>query len=439
LDIAQDTERLILLVIETQFQGEVGGGCTVSNDESIFKSFSKVFKNREALSHRYIPDKLLHREKEIETLAFYFSFALQGSTPPNVLILGKTGTGKTAVTKKVLSMFRKEVKKEGVDVLVGYGVATKSPIETLVNILKDMGAEGIRYYRGLSMSEVKLVYEKFTEGTINILVIDEIDKLVLSNKADELLYYLTRRDKTAVIAISNKLFVEEKIADKRVQSSWRPRKLVFKDYDVQQLKDILKYRAELSFNDGVVDDEIISLVSAFTVQRGGDVRFALDILAMAGELAVLSKSDKVTIEHVKEAVKKVESEYIEDSLSNLSTHHKLLLLTVALRKSISPSEAYRICNEAIEKFKFMWTSPITHRRWADYRSELELLGFLELTKRGMGKGKGWEYMLKIPDVYDLSLVVKFIKKDISRELEDKTKLNALLEFIANARNSSNHQ
>jgi len=330
-------------------------------------------------------------------------------------------------------MFKNEIEKEGVDVLAGYGVATKSPIETLVNILKDMGAERIRYYRGLSMSEVKHVYERFTENRINILIIDEIDKLVFSNKADDLLYYLTRRDKTLVIAISNKLFIEEKITDKRVQSSWRPRKLVFKDYNVQQLRDILKYRSDLSFNDGVVDDEIISLVSALTVQRGGDVRFALDILAMAGELAVLSKSDKVTVEHVREAVKKVESEYIEDSLSNLSTHHKLLLLTVALRKSISPSEAYRICNEAIEKFRFMWTSPITNRRWADYRSELELLGFLELTKKGMGKGRGWEYMLRIPDIYDLSLVVKFIKEDISRELEDKDDLEALLDFIANVK------
>ena len=49
----------------------------------------------------YTPDILPHREREINDLASVLVPALHGETPSNVFIYGKTGTGKTAVSKFV--------------------------------------------------------------------------------------------------------------------------------------------------------------------------------------------------------------------------------------------------------------------------------------------------------------------------------------------------
>ena len=49
----------------------------------------------------YMPEILPHRGKEINDMASILVPALRGETPSNVFIYGKTGTGKTAVTKYI--------------------------------------------------------------------------------------------------------------------------------------------------------------------------------------------------------------------------------------------------------------------------------------------------------------------------------------------------
>ena len=68
--------------------------------QDLLKS-SNIFKNKEVLRPSYVPDILPHREKNIEELASILVPALKGETPSNVFIYGKTGTGKTAVTRYV--------------------------------------------------------------------------------------------------------------------------------------------------------------------------------------------------------------------------------------------------------------------------------------------------------------------------------------------------
>ncbi len=83
---------------------------TVSSD--IFGRLLKsdaLFIDREAMRPTYVPEALLHRGNEINELASVLVVALRGETPSNVFIYGKTGTGKTAVTKFV----GKELLKKG--------------------------------------------------------------------------------------------------------------------------------------------------------------------------------------------------------------------------------------------------------------------------------------------------------------------------------------
>ena len=74
--------------------------------DDVFESFVngvRLFKDREVLRHDYLPEKLPHREDQIRLLGVTVAPVLKDARCSNIFIYGKTGTGKTAVTKYVLS------------------------------------------------------------------------------------------------------------------------------------------------------------------------------------------------------------------------------------------------------------------------------------------------------------------------------------------------
>src|ERR1700688_2783494 len=81
-------------------------------EDSIDEIFQKakhgraLFQDRDALSPEYIPDELPHRETQIRQVAQILAPALHGSKPSNLLLYGKTGTGKTAVATLVVRKLR---------------------------------------------------------------------------------------------------------------------------------------------------------------------------------------------------------------------------------------------------------------------------------------------------------------------------------------------
>ena len=78
---------------------------------SIFDQYTKkrivITKNKKVLQTTYIPNELPHRMEQIDQIAAITSAALNGDKPSNIMIYGKTGTGKTAV----LNFIGNELKK----------------------------------------------------------------------------------------------------------------------------------------------------------------------------------------------------------------------------------------------------------------------------------------------------------------------------------------
>jgi hypothetical protein len=91
--------------------------------DDVFEKFvndAKLFKDREVLRHDYLPDKLPHREDQIRLLGQAVAPVLKDSRCSNIFIYGKTGTGKTAVTKFVLSHLESKAKEYGAPVKFCY-------------------------------------------------------------------------------------------------------------------------------------------------------------------------------------------------------------------------------------------------------------------------------------------------------------------------------
>ncbi|QHS18196.1 AAA family ATPase [haloarchaeon 3A1-DGR] len=79
-----------------------------------------IFENKEVLRPSYTPHELPHRTDQINRMATILVSALRGDTPSNILIYGKTGTGKTASAKFVSNELESTSKKYDVPCEVEY-------------------------------------------------------------------------------------------------------------------------------------------------------------------------------------------------------------------------------------------------------------------------------------------------------------------------------
>ena len=361
--------------------------------------FEGLFVNREAMRPTFMPEILPHREKEINTLASILVPALRDETPSNVFIYGKTGTGKTAVTKFVGKELLKKGRETGKKVNFIYinceVVDTQYRLlQNITNHLIDDWSERIPF-TGWPTDEVyaklKQMIEK--EGGVTVIILDEVDKL----KGDEALYNLSRINsdlknaKVSIVGISNDLKFTE-FLDPRVKSSLGEENMIFPPYDAGELQDILNQRVEIALKPGCIEEDVVPLCSALAAQEHGDARRALDLLRMAAELAERSKARKINRKHVRLAQNKIEIDRIIEVVRTLPTQSKLILLAVLLKEkhnkktgtagAVTTGEVYEIYKDLCKKTR---TDSLTQRRVADLISELDMLGII--TARVISKGR----------------------------------------------------
>jgi len=364
----------------------------------------KIFRNRDVLRHSYTPEQLPHRKRQIEALASILVSALKGETPSNILIYGKTGTGKTATVKFVGKELEKFSKKNDCRCYMHYLnceiIDTQYRVlATLAKVLgKNVPMTG--WPTDQVYEEVKMAIDAHPQTII--IVLDEIDKLV--RKGDEVLYSLSRinseleRARVSLIGISNDLKFKN-FLDPRVISSLSEEEIIFPPYNAEQLQDILTQRAELAFYDGVLDEEVIPFCAALAAQEHGDARKALDLLRVSGEIAERDGECPVTKDHVKKAVKKIESDHVNEVVRTLPTQNKILLfgmisLAQTGRKKFTTGEVYTVYKSLCKK---VGIDALTQRRISDLISELDMLGILNSIVISKGRyGRTREIRLDIP-------------------------------------------
>ncbi|MCS7118735.1 MAG: ORC1-type DNA replication protein [Archaeoglobaceae archaeon] len=352
---------------------------------NIFDNFLSsvcIFKNRDVLRHSYTPENLPHREEQIKQLVELLSPLLKGGTPSNIFIYGKTGTGKTATVKLVMKNLEEVSKKVDARVVVQY--LNCEIIDTAYRVLATIAR---KLGRNVPMTgwptdqvyeEVKSTVE--SKGAKMVIVLDEIDKLV--KRAEEALYSLTRINadlsnaRICLIGISNNLKFKN-FLDARVLSSLSEEELVFPPYNAEQLEDILRQRTKIAFNDGVLEDGVIQLCSAIAAQEHGDARKALDLLRVSAEIAEREGDNKVRIKHVRKAVKKIETDYMLETVRTLPLQTKILLYSMTLlaenMEKFTTGEVYCVYKRLCSKIS---VEALTQRRVSDLLSELDSLGII---------------------------------------------------------------
>ena len=349
------------------------------------ESGKSIIKNRDVLHFTYLPDIILHRNDEQEKLTQSLLPILKQSRPSNLLIYGKPGTGKTLVVKKILTKIQQRVEKSNFPIKLIY---TNSKDETtlyglLVSIGRQLGLEKTDLPpTGLATSEVfKRLLKSIEENQYNIiLVIDEIDYLahLVSKTGKDILYQLTRANEKlkkgsmTLVGISNDLTFKERL-DGRVISSLGEEEIVFTNYDVNQLKEILLDRIREAFLNDVVEQSALNLCAAMAGREHGDARRAIDLLRVAGEIAERQQSESVKEEHIRIASQKMEEDKEVTALKSYPLHEKLLIIAVMKAAGLSTGEiflAYKNLCKAIRQ------KELTQRRVTQMLGEIEMSGII---------------------------------------------------------------
>ena len=356
-----------------------------------------IFKDKKPLDHRFLPEKLVHREEQIRQIAKYWVDALNQVTPSNVTLYGKTGTGKTAASKFAREQLIDAASHKNVFVKVEYIRCTDYTTEyqVIAQLCQKLGRDVPN--RGWTKGEIvktsRDIFKTnaFGKKLILIVILDEID-ILLDKDGDGILYTLTRTDNVSVLSISNYLDFKNLIKS-RVTSSLNDKEIVFPPYGADQLSDILSERAQLSFNDDVLDSDVIPLCSAMAAKEEGDARYALDLLKNAGELAFDENAEKVTSEHVRIAKDRIEHNKVTEIIQTLPLQQQRVLEAILnLTKQGDEISSGKLYDEYKELSK---QDAVTYRRIFDFINELELLGIISTNTISRGRGKGRTNIIKL--------------------------------------------
>jgi cell division control protein 6 len=365
-----------------------------------------IFANKEVLRPTYVPDYLPHRKEQIQGLANILSAALKGETPSNILIYGKTGTGKTSTVKYVSKELEEMAQKRGSTCSLLY--INSEVFDTQYRVFAYLARVFNKRVPMIGWP-TDMVYTEFKTGVDSekrsvIVILDEIDKL--ASKGDEALYNLTRVNgelnnaRVSLIGISNDLTFTD-LLDPRVTSSLGEEEIIFPPYNAEQLMDILYARAEIAFEHDMLADSVIPLCAAFAASEHGDARRALDLLRVSGEIAERARAKQVTEEHVRQASERLELNRIAEVVKTLPLQSKIVLssvLTLSMEKNkrrFSSGEVYnmyrRLCNH-------LDMDALTQRRVTDFVSELDILGLVNAVIVSKGRyGRTKEISLSVPE------------------------------------------
>ena len=351
-----------------------------------------LFIDRQALRTDFIPQDLPFRDEQITSIGQILSPILQESKPSNLLLYGKTGSGKTAVAKYVLNKFEETTKKHSKSISVAYSNArlAGSEYRVLVDLAHSLGMD--MPFTGLPISEVlQRIYINISENNLKVIfIIDEIDYLATHSKSsnDDMLYSLTRSSEhlgagfISIMGISNDLNFKN-FLDPRVLSSLNEEEILFPPYTVTQLSSILNKRIKFAFKLKCVPPGTINLCSALAGSEHGDARRAIELLRVAGELAERNDEKIVHEKYVREASQKIDKDRIYQAIKTLPIHEKTVLYAVSSGKETSTTGD--VYNNYQRLCKKTGLDPLTQRRISGLLSELDTQGLVNASIINQGR------------------------------------------------------
>ncbi|RJQ15651.1 NACHT domain-containing protein [Candidatus Woesearchaeota archaeon] len=274
--------------------------------DTVLKGDETLFKNEAALDYAFVPKLIPYREKEQQHIANCIKPILAGRNGRNLLIHGPPGIGKTAACKHLLREL--EENDEFSEEVHLFYINCWQKNTTYKVILEMCDAVGYAFTQNKKTDDLFKIAANIINKKKAVFVFDEIDK---AEEFDFLYLLLEEIFKKSIILITNykSLLLE---IDERIKSRLVPELLEFKQYNLKETEGILKERANYAFYDDVFEEEALQVICK-TASEMKDIRSGLFLLKESALFAEERASKKVSLEHVKKAIAKLEEFTIKSS------------------------------------------------------------------------------------------------------------------------------
>lgn len=307
-------------------------------------SESSIFRDRSKLSPRYIPSDLPHREKQIDQIQYIFkeSYLNPDKFPFAVLqIVGPAGIGKTSTILKFSKLLEANF------------ISNRLKMKTAYVNLKLQGGNKYAVYRllleriapelpaqGLSAEEMlRYLLRYLYENKIHALIIlDEIDYLIKIAKDSGIIYDLTRLNEfdpdnpcniKGVIFIARSTEFYSRL-DQAELSTLGKVPMEFPKYSLKQISDILASRCSEAFNSKAIGSDIIDEISKITTSPAvnSDIRYALDLLLYAGNLAESQGTSRLNLDHIRKVHGQIHPSITTEEIEELPKNQIFTLMAL---------------------------------------------------------------------------------------------------------------
>ena len=305
---------------------------------------SAIFRDRAKLSPRFVPEELPHRQAQVDQILHVFSEAASDPDkfPLTIMqVIGTAGIGKTSTVIRCAKMLEEQFSRNRLFLKTAY-----------IN-LKLQGGNKFAIYRflleriapdlpsqGLSAEEMLRYLLRYLRDNKQyaLIVMDEIDYLIKTSKDTSIVYDLTRLNEfepdkpcnvKGVVFIAKGTDFYSKLDAAELSTLGRV-PMEFGHYTLEQVSDILSSRSEQAFNPKSIGSDVIDKVSKITTSAevNGDVRYALDLLLYAGNLAESQGAGRVTLDHVRKVHGQTHPSITTDEIEHLSKNHAASMVAV---------------------------------------------------------------------------------------------------------------
>lgn len=402
----------------------------------LFERDHTIYRDRDALREDYQPKKLVGRDDELATYQTTLQPVINGEQPNNVFLYGKTGVGKTAATRYLLTHLREDAEQYddlslSIVSLNCDGLTSSYQIAThLVNALRP-DSEQISTTGYPLASVYEMLWEELDalSGT-TLVVLDEIDNI----DDNSILYQLPRarangnleRTKLGLIGISNDFSFRDCLSPK-VKSSLCEQEIHYPAYNANDLRAILEQRVSVAFHEGSVDEGVVSLCAAYGAKDAGDARQSIDLLLKGGDLARDEGASSVAVRHIDHGREALKRGRVTEGIQGLTEHGHLVLyalLTLDL-EGASPIRSRDIRPRYTRFCELADRDPLVPRRMRDHLGELAMLGITSVTERNEGRRGGTyrEYALDM----DPKLILNAMEGTVTIVGVHESVVNSVLE------------